>query len=664
MMKRICVALSALAATSAAAQEHRDTVRTPAVIVSATKTSSPASPHLVTATVLAGEDLQSRGIWSVAQALVEVAGLTVVQAGGSGAQAAVFVRGGQSNYVKVLVDGVPVNEAGGYLDWANLTLDNVDRIEVIRGPSSVLHGSDGVSGVVQIFTRMKERSPALRGAVRLSSQQRQLGRFDTGDVGERSSYGREFQLEGGAGSERLSFTGSAARRDDDGTLRFNNEHRLSAGSAAVQARPGAGTTIRLTARRSNGRYNYPTDFTGAATDSNAMRIERRTVLSAQMDRRMGDRAELALLAGLHRVGDLSSDLPDNSADTVGFYAEVHGRRLRRTLEGRLNFAFSPRTVTTLGVDHSAQHERSSGWSRFGSFPADTTTFDERRNNVGLFAQLLGSSPEGVLYLVGARRDRNEKFGSFDTWRASLSVPLSEDTRLRGSVGTSFKEPAFHEVFPTAYSSGNPALRPERSTAWEVGVERTIPLGTVHATYFDQRFRDMVQWNPGGGAAEPDYFNIGRALARGWELEVRTAESGGVQTWLAYTRAETRVLDAGFQEGAGATFVVGEPLLRRPETTVSAGTAWRTAGMTRIVVSGVYVGARPDRNFNSSPTEPVELDAYTTFQLSAEVPIGAAAARPFLLILRADNVTNTRIEPVFGYVGPGRVLSAGGRFVLR
>jgi vitamin B12 transporter len=658
---------SCIAAAVAGAQApvHRDTLRAPAVSVTATKTGSPVSGHLVTTTVVDGAELKSRGLSTVAQAVREVAGVTIIQSGGTGAQTAAFVRGGQSNYVKVLVDGVPINEAGGYMDWANLTLDNVDRIEVVRGPASVLHGSDAISGVVQIFTRVQQPRRTLRAATRFSSQERQLGRFDAGPLDDRKSYGREFMAEGSAGTPVLAFTGSLASRSDDGPLRFNNEYRNSTASLGMRARLDSAAVLRMSTRFTDARFNYPTNFVGVASDSNAFREETRTIVSAQLDRRIDSRTELVLLAGLHRMQDLSSDLSDSPGDSLGFYSEVNGNRDRQSLEARLNISATPVAVTTIGMEVVRQHERSDGWSRFASFAPDSARFDERRRNTAFFAQVLGEGEGGLLYQFGGRHDRNEKFGSFNTWRAAVSLPVGPATRLKGSIGTSFREPAFHEVFPTAFSQGNPDLSPERSLGWEAALERSTRFARLTIAYFDQAFRDMIQWNPAAAAGESDYANVARATSRGFELELRAAGGNGFQGWLGYTHARTRVTDAGFHVGESATFVEGQPLLRRPVTTVTGGGSWRSPRNSRFTVSANHVGKRPDRDFTGFPAEPVTLDAYTTVDLSAEFPFAGSAARaPFTLLLRADNVTGAGIEPVFGYVAPRRVLSVGASVTMR
>src|SRR5438034_6995005 len=151
-MKALC-RLLALVPAALAAQQSRDTVVLDPVVVTATRIPTPASAVPAAVTVISGAELRAQGIRTVAEALRTVPAASVVTTNAYGSQTSLFLRGGNSDYVKVLIDGVPQNAPGGAYDFANLTTDNVERIEVVRGPVSVLYGSDAVAGVVQIFTR-------------------------------------------------------------------------------------------------------------------------------------------------------------------------------------------------------------------------------------------------------------------------------------------------------------------------------------------------------------------------------------------------------------------------------------------------------------------------------------------------------------------------------
>src|SRR3954471_4062458 len=152
--------LLCVASTDLVAQDRDSTQKLSTVVVSASKIPQPAGTLTQAVTVLSGDDLRVRGVARVSDALREVPGASLVQSGSFGAVTTLFLRGGESRYTKVLIDGVPVNSSGGFFDFSHLTTDNVDRIEIVRGPASVLYGADAVTGVVQIFTRRGSASPS------------------------------------------------------------------------------------------------------------------------------------------------------------------------------------------------------------------------------------------------------------------------------------------------------------------------------------------------------------------------------------------------------------------------------------------------------------------------------------------------------------------------
>ena len=182
-------AMSALSAQPLRAQESgRDTATVLApVVVTATRLPVVENAPTITATVISGAELREKQITTLQDALQLVPGVLAARSGSYGGQTSLFVRGGQSDYVQLLVDGAPVNDPGGFLDIANVGVDNVERIEVVRGPASVLYGANAVTGVVQIFTR-DGRGP---------------GRVTLGLSG--GSYGaRDGQIAVRGGSERAS----------------------------------------------------------------------------------------------------------------------------------------------------------------------------------------------------------------------------------------------------------------------------------------------------------------------------------------------------------------------------------------------------------------------------------------------------------------------------
>ena len=246
--------------------QAQDTARLGTVVVSASKVPKPASTLTQPVTVLLGEDLRARGVTRVSDALREVPGAALVQSGSYGALTSLFLRGGESRYTKVLIDGVPVNAPGGSFDFSHLTTDNIDRIEIVRGPSSVLHGADAVSGIVQIFTR--------RG----SGDQR-------ASIGLRGGTYRSLDVDAdAAGLTPLGgFTLGAAHHSTDGIHPFNNQYKNGTLSTALTLPPSATGDARVSARYTAAEFHYPTDFTGQPVDSNSYRVQHRLTWGSMPD---------------------------------------------------------------------------------------------------------------------------------------------------------------------------------------------------------------------------------------------------------------------------------------------------------------------------------------------------------------------------------------------
>ena len=175
MLARSVLLSVVLASTVSAQEQSRDTARVDTIVVSASRLLLSRGALPVATTIIAGDDLRARGIASVGEALREVSSAYVAQAGSQGATTSLFLRGGESKYVKVLIDGVPANEAGGTFDFASLTTDNIDRIEIVRGPASVVHGADAVTGVVQVFTRRGRGPGRTEVEVRAGTAPRAVG---------------------------------------------------------------------------------------------------------------------------------------------------------------------------------------------------------------------------------------------------------------------------------------------------------------------------------------------------------------------------------------------------------------------------------------------------------------------------------------------------------
>lgn len=639
--------LLVIAATAAAAQNSvlrppsGDTAVLRPVVVTATRDSVTQVAPTAATTVISGEQLRAQGIISVTQALSFISSMTTVQAGSFGATTSLFTRGGQSNYTLLMIDGSPVNDPGGFLDLANLTTDDVDRIEIVRGPGSVLYGSNAISGVIQIFTR------------------RRAGADFANVVASGGSYGtRDYEIGGGFGKEAAAVTLDASRANTNGIYSFNNSASNDVYSGLIHFGSAGKAHLDVSGRQMRSVYNFPTDFTGAQVDSVQWTNSRLTVASVDGGFYMGKKVELRVLAAGTENQSTSQNLPDNAGDTLGFYYVDPSTIKQWSIDARLAIHANAATAITIGGEYDDQQIKSFD-SSFSAGFTDTSSFAHSRTNTAYYANATGDIGSKFTYDAGIRLTNSDLFGTFTSYRVGAGFVLTPKTLVRGSIGSAFNEPSFFEQYSTGFTTGNPNLKPETGTSWEIGLQQQISSGkgVIGVTYFSQHFTNMIQYDPGVPPGDPNYENIAKADASGIEAEMRLAVS---QAWLlefAYTWLDTKVVSALSSGDPGATLIAGDALLRRPSNAGNVSLTYFLVKKLTFNVQGVYVGSRADVDFSTD--ERVTLPSYVLMNASLMLTLKADAEGRFAAIMaRGNNIFNHGYQQTFGFGAPGRTLLVG------
>ena len=643
----VAFAGAVLASQSLAAQDlakpPKDSLA--AVVVTASLVPIATAAPIAMSTVLKGDDLRAQGITRVEDALRLVPGAQVVSSGPIGSQTSLFLRGGNSNYVRVLVDGVPVNDAGGAFDWASLTVDNIDRIEVVQGPASVLYGSDAVTGVVQIFTRDGNGPMATRAYI------------GTGSYGTRRG-----ELGWSAGNLNAGFTLSGSHSYTDGILPFNNGFLDDVLSASVRLAPDVNTDIRLAMRWSSQDYHYPTASDGSVVDHNAEQTDHRLVLSLDAGRKLSNRIDFRVSLASNEYLPRSNDGPDSPADTLGFYGFFsRSTETHRSGDARFNIRYGARGVFTIGEEVAGDRESQTtlSLSQYGNSPG---AFEASRHNSATFVQAIGDATDRLSYVIGGRIDQNSAFGTFPTMRASLAYILGASARVRASIGSAFTAPSFFENYSTGFVLGNPNLQPEHSRSAELGLDMFLDDSklTLKATGFLQQFHDIIDYNGNAPSGTPDYMNVAGANANGVELEAAYKAGGGVTLNGSYTYTATRTTAIGFDSTTGASYVPGQPLIRRPKNAWNLSALQSYSNGARLTLVATFVGERADRDYVPYPAVPVTLPGYTKVDFSFVEPIPSHIRGGVSLEGRVDNLFGAKYQEIDHFAAPGRMVFIGVR----
>jgi vitamin B12 transporter len=642
------LALSAAIPFNLSAQQSdtlSDTTRLADIVVTATRVAG--APATAATTVLHGEDLRRRGIIQVKDALREVAGASIVQTGSFGGLTSLYLRGGESGYTQVLVDGIPVNEPGGAFDHAHLLTEDVERIEIVRGPTSVLYGTDAVTGVIQVFTR--------RGAgdARVSLTARG-GNYGTVDL--------TASVRGGAADQTVSYGVTLGQYTTSGIHDFNSGYRNTYLNSSVALRPDSATDVRAIMRYGDDRFEAPTDGSGNVVDRNAYEFGQRISFGVDAGRFLTNRVEARVQLAAHTVDGGFNDQADGPADTLGFYGSSSLNDVtRRSVDGRFNIYATSDVVVTVG-GHVEQEEERSFDESMSEFGPSNGSFEARRWNRAGYVQVAGGVSR-FSWQAGARYDNNDTFGEFATYRVGASVRVLPNARIRGAFGTAFREPTFFQNFATGFVRGNPDLEVEEATSWEVGFDQQLADRRlrVSATYFNQRFDELIEFtfsppNPD----DPNYFNIAMARSGGVEITVDADLPRGIHVSGGYSFVDTEVLEGGFDQTPLGLFPPGGQLLRRPRHSGHVRAGLGTEGLS-LDAAAYYTGERDDVDFNAG--ERVILDEYVTLDVSGRFVVHDRGGRTITLEARVANALDHQYEAVFGFAAPGRSLLAGLRVGL-
>ncbi len=598
-VRAVATALAVAAAASASLPAQELPPASESVVVTATATPEEEKALGVATTVISREDIEKSGRVTVLELLRSVPALDVVQSGSEGAVTSLFLRGTNSTQTLILVDGARVNSAffPGY-DFSGLTTENVERIEIARGPFSALYGSDAIGGVVQIFTRPPQAG--FSGGA-------------TAEGGNADTASASAFVTAGAGPFAVAASYRYANTNGDVP---NSNWRENNGSARVDWLPSTDARIGIEGSILSGKVGNPGPVGAANPEANGIFREERIAVPASF----------ALSPTNHLNGFVASvwSKPEYNDPQGGYASQTNARTLQAQASDTATLG--AHTVTAIAM-----------WNRSNVTNSDTfgTPLDGQSTTIwGIGVQ--DSVTLGQFSVsAGIRYDGNSQFGGAISPRGSIAW-LSKDERwkVRAAGGSGFRAPTVGELYYPFY--GNPDLKPERSVSWEVGAEAYVARGgRVEVTYFWNDLTDLIVYDFASFQTE----NIGSARTQGVEIGYRQQILGplAIQATYTYLDAVDRTED--------------RPLLRRPRNRAALTVLWQPLAPLSIEVRGLYVGSRPD----SDPVAFVGVTdpAYFRVDLFASWNLGPVA--PYL---RINNVTDTSYDEAAGYPAAG-IRVAGG-----
>ena len=586
-----------------------------AIVVSATRIETPADESPASIGVIHADDFEIKQTRRVVDALREAPGISVVQSGSPGALRSVFTRGLRSQHTQVLLDGIPVNQGlQGAFNFADLTTDNIDRIEIVRGPQSTLYGPRALAGVIQIFTKRGSGPP-------------------TG----------EFSVEGGSNTtfrETLTSSGSAKQFDysiglsrlDTDNERPNNQYRLSSGIANLGWSPNDQLRVSTLLTYSLADFGLPNTIFDPRPRDNF--LTERWLVAPHLDFKPVEWWHHRLIFSY----DEERQVNDPNED--GFVGPTRALFTRATVDYQNDLKPASWLTLTSGFFYShvvAGQERPFVSQRFGPQP---TFISDETEETSIFVQASITAFQGLNLVAGGRYDHFNQFGDIWTYRFAGSYLIAKtDTHLHASVATGFSPPSSQDkIF-----GDNFGLEPEDNLGWDLGVEQRFWAGRVAIgfTYFHNDLSNVIGFN---GLFET--LNLGAARTQGIEAELRITPLTDLTVVATYT-----YLDAENTSAADVTQLPGARLPRRPrnEAYVSASYLW--CKKLRTTIEAKFVNGREELNFGG-PNFDIEDYAFANF--AAEYEINPSVS----IFGRINNLTDEQYSEVFGFPALGRTASAG------
>jgi vitamin B12 transporter len=631
-----------------------------------------AEPTLIDQTtapvsVITRQEIDERQSVGLADALGFAPGIAIGRTGPEGGTASVFLNGGNSNFTKVLVDGAPINPPGGAVDFSSLTLDNIDKVEIVRGAESAIYGTDAVSGVIQLFSHRGEtRVPEFsiygeggsfasgRGGAQLSGL---LGAFDYSVAG--SYFGTDGQ---GPNDDFLNRTLSG---NFGYTFSDTNQLRLTLRNNDSDAGIPGQTVFEPPSLHQ--RYTQHLFNSSARWDFATGKHWRHQISGAESYTWQHNDNPLQSFFATDPNAFCPQTNPTavSTAEFCDFTGESRFQYNRANLTAQTSYLISNFGVTA-GYEYEVEN----------AFLTSINVPHARRNNQAGFLDFRYRPHARASLNFGGRAEANANFGTRVVPRAGASLILLYGKGLRGDTlfrifyGQGIKEPRFDQIFGDNFGDfGNPSLKPEASKTWTTGIDQKLLGDHVRLTaeYFSSRFYDIVTFAfcsstnnfcnltfPVVPSGFGYFFNTDIARARGLNLAGETRFTRWLNLAGNYTYDDSRVIKAS--NAFDLTELSGNRLIRRP---ANSGSLTLNAAFRRLNVTlgGYFTGVRTDSDFLNLGFK--RNPGYARFDLSGSYRVSHGVT----FYARATNLFDRQYQDALGYPALGRDMRAGVRYTF-
>ncbi len=610
------------------------------------------------------QEIEDRGAQNALEVVRGIPGIEISQSGRRGGVTGVYIRGGESKYNAVLLDGIPLNEFGGGFDFASMPADGIERIEVTRGPQSALYGSNAVAGVVHLISRRGEGSPEFTA------------------LAEGGSYSTRRFATGGSGLTRgFSWSYNLSRLDSDGEV-ANDKYRNQSAFLNLgyrQSRRQFDLRFFGNANSSGAPGPYGSDPNGNFKDINLLTMEERINKESRGKQNLfgyqfGYIEKLSnRIRQVTTVNLAVNNLYFHTYDLFwGSRSDYSSNNLRTVVNTRSEISLTTDNTLSAGFEFNHEETEQATTSEFYN-----DKYWIPRNSFAYFIEDRWDIQNRLFLTAGFRIDnlRTDAVKAIPSSsivqinpRISVAYLAPKRTRIHGSFGTGIRPANGFELS----TSDNPDLKPEKSISFDAGIEQNLfsSRTVLDVTYFFNRFEDQIISLGGSSLIDLSRYstaNLKNSRAQGIETSLRVRPIQSLELSASYTFLDSSVLALDGSNKTTEPFEVGQELLRRPAHAASYNVTWRYGRWT-LNTSAYIRGSALDTdpiNSTAACTWYGKPECFFTNQgyTRADAGFSFRAAKGVEIYGRVNNLLNRKYEEIFGYPASGVNYMGGIKFRL-
>ncbi len=642
MKKGIFIAAAVIFSGYAQAQKDTATKTLDEVIITANKFPQKQSTTGKVITVITKDQIEKSGGKSVAQLLNDQAGVSVSGAlNNLGSNQTVYLRGASAGRTLILMDGIPVYDPSvnnNYFDLNLISLNDVESIEICRGAQSTLYGSDAIAGVINIITEKKGVTTPFNVKATVSA-----GNYNT-FRGNIQLYGKANKLTYNVHYEKLISDGFSSAYDSTKTKNFDNDaYNGDVASASLQYQVMKDLYFKTFVQYSR----YKTDLDAAAfTDEKDYSVKNKSLITGFNAHY--EKNNNISVTGNYQYTDSKRDYFNDSLDVPGFVTFATDNYVGHTQFAEIfsNIFISKNFSFLQGADYrySNFHSRYFSLSSYGPF---TTTFkDTSQSQASLYGSIIYHTVNEKLNIeLGGRLNVHSRYGSNHTYTFNPSYNINDHFRIFGSIATGFKAPTLYQLYS---DYGNPALKPEKSTTYEAGIQQMHEHVTTRIVYFDRKITDGIDFDNNLF----QYFNFTRQNVHGVEFEAKIVPVKNLIVTANYTYLKPREESQSRVTFKDSSY---EYLIKRPANNFNISAGYQIDSGLFVSISGKYVGKHYDvGNYQEAD---ILLDRYFLLGAYAEYKF-----KKFIKIfVNAQNIFNKKFFDIRGYNSIPFLINSGVTF---